>query len=159
MKILKNGLVTFLALIASVPANAFILSNYYAILNNCKKTIEINYKYCLNKTVNKKVTITCEDKFISLRSGESKIFDVNQDDNNVIDKENQHYHVTYIYQVSSENSSGNFLYGPEDEAVYKRDHDKDLLQGMVEYCQLNYLHSVILDDFGGDRIYCLTVGL
>lgn len=145
---------TILGFFFMLNSYAYILNNDFTILNASKHTFNINYNECIKKRINGKTTTTYNDVFLILEPGASEQFIVNANDNNFEANGNFLERTIYIYQVTSENSLGIFLQSEEESYSYYNAHGHDPIQGYVLSCQASRKSSVILDDFGTDKIYC-----
>lgn len=141
-------------ILLSTQSYSYVLQNYFYITNLCNYSVEINYKICTAKKVSGKESTYCDDFFTTLDSLKSKEFEVDNKDNYYQDKDNWLLRTIYVYQAISNQSMGLYLIDQEDEKDFTKDHRTIAKQGDVTYCIPKRTHSIILDDFGTDRIYC-----
>lgn len=133
---------------------AYVLQNSFYILNQSKSVLEVSYNSCLFKKVNSKFSTSCESNFITLNPKEAKRFLVDSSDNYYVDENNSFYRQIYIYQVINQNSQGLFVFNEDDLEQFKEDYKDGPIVPDARSCIANKAHSVILDDYETDKIYC-----
>lgn len=155
MRYFIGRVLILLSSLLSQTVFSFVLRNEFYVLNASKRVYDINYIVCRFTLDNKQRNTKCDvDSFFRLAPGQSKSIAVDENDNYYYTEEKAFERGIYIYQVSSQSSEGIFLRGNEDYTNYLKDHKNDLMKGYVAYCTPSRKQSVILDDFGTDRIYC-----
>lgn len=71
-----------------------------------------------------------------------------------MDENNYFYREIYIYQVINQNSQGLFVFNEDDLEQFKKDYGHGPIVPNVRSCIATKNHSVILDDYETDKIYC-----
>lgn len=133
---------------------AYVLQNGFYILNQSKSVLEVSYNSCLFKYVSGKFSTSCESESITLDPSAAKRFSVDSSDNNYVDENNYSYRRIYIYQVINQNSQGLFVFNEDDRDQFNKDYRDESIIPTARSCIANKSHSVILDDYETDKIYC-----
>lgn len=153
VKIIKQ--ILCLLFFLSNASNAYVLRNNFYILNLSKSTVEVNYNTCYHNVIDGKSSTTCEDNVVIIKPKQAKQFSVDNSDNYYKDTRNHFSREIYVYQVVSRNALGLFLKDENDYYLFKKDYEKVAVKGHVLGCIASYKASVILNDYGTDKIYCL----
>lgn len=143
-------------LLISNHAFSFELSNWYELTNGSHRKMDISYNDCIHKRDGGELTDKCQPFLITLNPGETKRFEVNSNDNFIESETKYFYHTKYVYKVVTEKSSGHFLLNTDEFNKWKKEQSTKDTKGFVQYCNLSYDTSAILDDFDTDEIRCIV---